>query len=543
MGRSIFRRNHTPPVAESADGVTRAPERKAFGLFKALANKRLWRTTNKTPTYAGEITQLYREVFTPAHPKASLGDFTGRADTIAKITQSIEEEQAHVMLLGRRGLGKTSILNIIAESARSAGYLVARISCTRDLTFDDFLRTVFDDLSRHAAEAAAGDALMRQIGVDRLSDLIDQSQQSVQSALRAFSAISSQRVLIVIDDIHRVRQTSLTDQLHDLLSALSDTGTSASMLIAARDHGEDLPLFGREEAPSGTVAISLDPMPPGEIADILRRGGGRLGVYFGDEALHSIVLLCQGNPVIAQWLGLLITRRVLHRYGESADMQDVVAAASEAANRANPYTSDRLDRATSKGGNAVDVDNVLYLAARAVTGMDETFAPATLNDEAAFLGLPPYPEAKLHSILTHQSKEAEPLLEKLAESGYRRYRFVDPQIPSIIMLRNAYRETPSDGDVLNAYLLHQSLALPRPYTGPDNDFQSWLQFVLTEDESKRVNDPALGSLACMDSFQDRFQAAESADDLATLLQDIREFLDTHGDIDTASPKRFEESAA
>jgi len=542
VGKPIFRRSHTPPVDTTADGPEQLPPKKARGLFKALANTRLWRTTTETPTYAGEVTRLYREVFTPTLPKTNLKDFSGRQDTIASITRSIEEEQAHVLLLGRQGQGKTSMLNVISEAAREAGFLVARVACTSDLTFDDFLRAVFDDLSRHAAEAAASEALLRQVGVERLSDLIDESPQNVQSALRAFSAIASQRLLVLIDDFHKVHDQTLRDRLADLLGTLNDAGATTSMLIAARHNDDQQSLFGLEEEPSGTVAVTLEPMCSDDIADILRRGGGRLGIHFGDDVLQSIVLLCQGSPAIAQWLGLLTARRVLHRYGDTVDMQDVVDAAVEAAVRLDPYACKRLDLARSGRNGTPDFENIIYLAAR-ISGESGNFAPAEINREAAFLGMAPYAETGLHRLLHRQTAESKPMVEKLDAREGRRYRFVDPQVSSVIMLRNAHRELPSDGEVLNAYLLHQSLSLPDASADRDRDFRNWLQFVLTEDESRQFASHEDNLHMDLPAFRDRYRHADGADDLLALLRDIRKFLARTGTGSDTSPKPFKESAA
>jgi hypothetical protein len=89
----------------------------AFNIF---ANARMWRHDERNLNYSGEVAKLYRDVFTPTRPKRSYRDFTGRRETIEAIIEAVEEERSHVVLLGEKSIGKTSLLNIVSECAREA---------------------------------------------------------------------------------------------------------------------------------------------------------------------------------------------------------------------------------------------------------------------------------------------------------------------------------------------------------------------------------------------------------------------------------------
>lgn len=530
MANSIFRRNrglpdilNTEPV-EGDVKASAAPCDAPDALFKAPANTHLWRTAKQPPSYAGEVTKLYREVFTPTQPKQSLDEFIGRTETIASITQSIEEEQAHILLLGRRSLGKTSVLNVVAEAARQAGFLVAHIPCTADLTFNAFLRAIFEDLSVHLAKAPAGDVFAKQIGVERLSDLIEPSAQDVHSALQAFSRISPQKTLVLIDDFHRVRDVAMKRKLCDLLAALTSNGASVSMVIAARENGSDYFDFDHGEEPSGTITVVLDSMPPDEISEILSNGGSRLGIHFDEDALQSIVLLSQGSPVIAQWIGLLTVRRVLRRYDDAVTMDDVVAAAQDTAVKADRHACMLLDNALAARGSAVDLENILYLAARTPRGPQGAFSPNGINREAAQLGASPYTERKLHRLLTRHSSGADAILEKLSTGGGPQYRFTDPLTRSIVLLRNVRRERPSDTEVLNAYLQHQSQPRPKANAELSDEFWLWLRFVLTPEETALFRRWAEQDQMGHNELRKRHRQAHNEHDMEILLRDIRAIL-------------------
>lgn len=523
MAKFTFRRVGGLPKALPAErpitGVT-APDAapvNPVGLFKMPANSQLWRTAKQPPSYAGEVTKLCRDVFTPSQPKRTIGEFIGRAETIARITQSIEEEQAHILLLGRRSLGKSSILNVIAEAARQAGFLVAHIPCTADLTFKAFLHAIFEEFSAHLAEAPAGEVFTRQIGVERLSDLIDPAAADVQSALQAFSRMSPQKVLVLIDDFHRVRDVATKRRLCDLLAALTGSGASVSMVIAAREDRSDCFGFDHGEEPSGTVAIVLDAMRPDEISEMLLNGGSRLGVRFDEDVLQSIVLLAQGSPAIAQWMGLLTVRRVLRRYEDAVTMADVVAAAQDAAVKADRYTCMLLDNALlTRGG---DLEKILCLAARTPHGPQGLFSPTGINREAAYMGAPPFPERKLHRLLTRHSSGADAIFEKLATAAGPGYRFTDPLTRAIVLLRNVHREKPSDTEVLNAYLQHQSQ--PRSKPDANDEFGLWVRFVLTPEDAALFRRWAEQDPMGLHDLRKCYRQARDEHDLEILLRNIQ----------------------
>ncbi|MGH6619314.1 MAG: hypothetical protein ACREF6_07205, partial [Alphaproteobacteria bacterium] len=108
---------HTVPFRETrlARIDEDASSNPAFNIF---ANARMWRHDERNLNYSGEVAKLYRDVFTPTRPKRSYRDFSGRRDMIEAIIQAVEEERSHVILFGEKSLGKTSLLNIVAECAK-----------------------------------------------------------------------------------------------------------------------------------------------------------------------------------------------------------------------------------------------------------------------------------------------------------------------------------------------------------------------------------------------------------------------------------------
>ena len=87
-----------------------------------------------------------RSAFTPAQPVTEQRMFAGRREILMTLIRSIEDERLHVILYGERGIGKTSLLHVLAQAARDARYIVAYISCGASSSFDETFRTIAADI-------------------------------------------------------------------------------------------------------------------------------------------------------------------------------------------------------------------------------------------------------------------------------------------------------------------------------------------------------------------------------------------------------------
>lgn len=461
-GKGAAREMKGLPAALGARAVSaaRGTSDEKSGVFATYANPRLWRSAERPLSYVGEVTKLNREVFTPTRPKQTAREFIGRTESVEYIVQAIEEERAHVVLFGHQSVGKTSVLNIIDNSACHAGYLVARVMCTADLTFGTLMQAIFEDLSVHVSKAPAGAVLEKQLGVERLTDLIQGDIDDVPGALRVFSRISGHQVIVLLDDFHRIRTDSIKTKIREFMCALSDKGAWVSVVLAGRGDVTTTFEFLQGDMPSGTVIFELGLMSPEAIAEIVEKGGARLGIRFDDEVLAAIVQLSQGLPVVVQWLGLLTARRALRSYADSVTMEDLVEVSDEVSTKVSQKLSGILDRLQSNGRNAWAGD-LLFLAARTPIREDGVFSTTDMRHEARRAVGRSVSELSLHRVMAQFCNGSdEPILEKIMTPDGVRYRFANPMMRAVVMLRNARRLSIRHGALLEG--MTGVSALPSP---------------------------------------------------------------------------------
>ena len=430
---------HTVPFRETrlakiADETSSNP---AFNIF---ANARMWRHDERNLNYSGEVAKLYRDVFTPTRPKRSYRDFSGRRDMIEAIIQAVEEERSHVILLGEKSLGKTSLLNIIAECAKEAGYLVARMTGTADLTFDHFIFAILEQFSARIAETPVKDILQKRLGTEDLCDLVDREKDlDVPAAIKIFQRLTEHQAIVLVDDFERIENPELKTRIGELMGVLSDQGAWLSLLLFGRaSRARDILPESFESLPNVTW-IKMQPMSDEDAERVIARGVSSVGVQFGEEVTGTIVRLAQGIPSAIQWLCLLAIRRATQRYASEVEMHDLAEVVALAASKIDARLCAFYDElcGPTRGGWA---DEVLYLAVQAPADANGAFSTdlmSRISHEAigrSVLELP------LHSALSRfTGEDPQAVLEKVWTAQGTCYRFVNPAMRSIVMLKNSGR--------------------------------------------------------------------------------------------------------
>lgn len=431
---------HTVPFSETRLAIMEE-EPRSNPSFNIFANARIWRHDDRNLNYSGEVAKLYRDVFTPTRPKRSYRDFSGRRDTIEAIIQAVEEERSHVIVLGEKSLGKTSLLNIVADCALEAGYLVARMSGTADMNFEHFIVAILEQFSKRIEESPVKDILQRRLDTANLCDLIDQTKElDVPAAIKIFQRLSEHQAIVLVDDFERIEDPELKTRICEMMSVLSDQGAWLSLLLFGRAaRASDILPVAYHSLPNATW-VKLLPMDDEDATRVIARGVSAVGVQFGDDVAEAIVRLAQGMPAAIQWLCLLTIRHATQRYASEVEMHDLAEVITSATVKIDAKLSAYYDQicGPARGNWAGDILYLAVQAARDRNGVFSTDEMSRISEE--MLGRPLL-ELPLHSALSRFTGEGddEPVLEKVGTANGTGYRFVNPAMRSIVMLKNCGR--------------------------------------------------------------------------------------------------------
>jgi Cdc6-like AAA superfamily ATPase len=86
-------------------------------------------------------------VFTPTIPVSEQSLFAGRMNEIRRVVDVINQRGRHAVIYGERGVGKTSLANVISTKFTSGREVVApRVNCDGTDSFSSLWRKVFSEV-------------------------------------------------------------------------------------------------------------------------------------------------------------------------------------------------------------------------------------------------------------------------------------------------------------------------------------------------------------------------------------------------------------
>jgi Cdc6-like AAA superfamily ATPase len=301
---------------------------------------------------------ILSDVFTPTRPQRSARRLTGRHNELSRIFRALALERSHVVLYGERGRGKTSIVNLVAGSARSAGYMVARYACSVESDFDEIVRGLARDLPPPLL------AVPLQPG---------QHLQGCEAALPAEriqprdivglpGRLTGRHLVLIVDEFDRVEDTDTRTRFADTIKQVSDRGAALSfVIVGVSDSLEEL--LGRHPSIQRNIlGLPLPLLTDEQVEEILARGGKEAGINFPHEIKQSIVTTSRGVPYIAQLLGLHAGIEALARRATDVNTADLAAACVRALEEMDPRVAALFSRLVHRGAEA-DVRTALLAVA------------------------------------------------------------------------------------------------------------------------------------------------------------------------------------
>src|SRR4051812_31280854 len=99
------------------------------------------------------------EAFRPGAPIDRAALFAGRSETLSDVIRAVAQRGQHVILFGERGVGKTSLANILSEMLTQAGWTGLGCGTINADPTDDFsslMRKAFREIAFNAKVAKLG---------------------------------------------------------------------------------------------------------------------------------------------------------------------------------------------------------------------------------------------------------------------------------------------------------------------------------------------------------------------------------------------------
>lgn len=390
------------------------------------------------------------KVFSPAVPVTDLEIFTGRLDEIRRLVDAINQRGQHAAIFGARGVGKTSLANIIESKLTANVPIIApHINCNSTDDFTSLWRGVLSSIDLIEKK--------RQIGFQNLS-LFEETRSAAEAVgstvspdelRRLFTLLGDGKILIVIlDEFDRLDQQTRR-AVADTIKTFADHSVPATIIVVGVAETISDLIAEHESIERVLVQVEMLRMRSDDLIDILHRGTKLLGMTIDDNAARFVASISQGLPYYTHLLGLHAARTALDRDSLNINFDDVSDAINKAVidSHASLKTAYRMAITSPQKGNIFGA--VLLACALAKTDAFGFFSAADVREPLARIRGKDFDIPSYARHLKHFCKpERGTVLEQTGVHHKLRYRFKSALMPPLILM-NGYvdhRITASDVD-------------------------------------------------------------------------------------------------
>ena len=241
-------------------------------------------------------------VFSPAAPINKLDLFAGRLNQMRKVSDAVNTRGQHAVIFGERGVGKTSLANILKDMLITEGALVAKINCQDD-DYQGAWRKALAEIQIDIEEDLMGITSRKRSKKISADELFGTSfgPGEVRRFLQKFKV--GKETVVIFDEFDRLANGKTQRLFADTIKDLSDNSVAATLvLVGVADDVDDL-IKEHASIDRALVQVQMPRMPGSELTDIMNKALGSLGMTIQADGLDLIVLLSQGLPHYTHLLG------------------------------------------------------------------------------------------------------------------------------------------------------------------------------------------------------------------------------------------------
>lgn len=307
-----------------------------------------------------------RQLFNPSSPIDEETLFSGRSDQVADLLGAVYEKGAHAILYGERGVGKSSLANVIAAkiSPAAARVRVFKENCRPEDTFFTLWSKI---LFRHQPNGVSMSELLKN---ETREFVVIKTLEELPTNLHS---------VFVFDEFDRVSSLETKTAIADTIKHFSDYPKNLTIVIVGAGRSVE-ELFGAHPSIQRCCRqIALRRMSNPELCGILADRYSRIGLQCSKDMIDRLVDLSGGFPGYLHLAGREAALSAICAKRTAITEPDYLQAVSESLRRTQESTVAACDRAVH-GAKGTIYKEVLLACAMAKCDERGTFAAADVRD-------------------------------------------------------------------------------------------------------------------------------------------------------------------
>jgi Cdc6-like AAA superfamily ATPase len=376
-----------------------------------------------TPEEQLEAQARIHEAFTPSAPVNRTDLFAGRHKQIERILGAVFSKGQHAAVYGERGVGKTSLANIIYDLVIEAGkhnFVPARVNCSQGMSFANIWRSIFSQLPITRGE----DTYHLDEGI---SD--DPNSEEIRGLFEQLDNPS----IVIIDEFDRTDQSTAT-LMSDTIKTLSDRAVDTTLVVVDVADSIDQLMKEHESILRALVQIQMPRMSPPELLEIIDKGLDNVGMTIVDEVRTRIASLSQGLPHYTHLLTKYAALQAVNQSRTEIGRLDLENAIREATDDQSQTMATAYRKATHSPKK--NIFKQVLLACALATDEFGYLSAVDVRDPLRKIAGQNY---DIQAYIGHLDKFCQetrgPVLEKRGQRMRFQYRFVNPLMEPYVVMR------------------------------------------------------------------------------------------------------------
>ncbi len=363
-----------------------------------------------------------QQLFRPTAPIDEQRLFVGRINQIGQLLEVIYQAGAHAIVYGERGVGKTSLANILDQKVigDSTTIKALKITCTRGDTFGSVWRNVFFDFEHEGRS---------------MSDVLGTDPQPFAVYKVAQGLPQRTQFLVILDEFDRLEGDEIKVMMADTIKYFSDNPINVTILVVGVG-GSVEALFGKHPSIQRCCTqIRMPRMKPSELRPIFTERLAKLHMTAENEVIDNIVKLSQGLPGYTHLLGMLAVRAALAEQSKRVQLKHLDLAVASALDKSDEST--RRDYYKAIQSTKPDNKYKEVLLACAMTeknALGQFSATAVCEPYSRIVGKDVGIEHFARHLNAFCQQDRGPVLVKVGKPKRFLYHFHNPLLEPLVML-------------------------------------------------------------------------------------------------------------
>jgi len=392
----------------------------------------------------GEIKILdsgIRNVFTPHQPINALDHFWGRKDEVRKIIETLDTPGLHFLLYGERGVGKSSlgniVINLIIEKLYKDCTFLRR--CDKETTFEELFEESLKSININIYEMSSIniDKSGGKIGLDfKIANIsanggterqITYKPNTVSPSFVA-QKLSNKDGVLFIDEFDSL-SLIVKEKVGEVIKLLSDNQSPFKLLVVGIGNSIVDLLAGNASITRNVRQIKLNRMTSSEISEIIINGSKKINLTYEPDVIKKIVEISAGYPHFAHLLALKSGEICIKKDQNKVIMDFLIESISSAVDDSEEYLTYSWN--STMQGVSSELYMQILIACSSITSNE--IRAKELRQQLKLMFNINTEQNILNQYLKRLVADDEShILHRIAKGVYR---FSDPRMPSFVKIQ------------------------------------------------------------------------------------------------------------